>query len=115
MLFKLEFFSDDLINERLSKLDLPPEDQEEKVSMKTRYAKIYSDRIILANEEQKEVIDAIFNAVTDAHQVIHGEQKDFRYKEVLRHIFVCGEGGSGKTWTFNVKIFNIFYIKLRFY
>ena len=70
--------------------------------MKDRYQKKYEELQKTANKQQQEVIETIFNAVSTSRDVIEGKIQDFP-DDVPRCIFVTGEGGSGKTWTFNVR------------
>lgn len=69
--------------------------------MEDRYREIFLRDSPNANEEQKAIIEKIYQAVVDAKNVISGEQTHFT-PTVNRHLFVTGEGGAGKTWTFNV-------------
>jgi ABC-type oligopeptide transport system ATPase subunit len=53
-----------------------------------------------ANQEQFNVIERIHQAAIDFRNVKNGTQTDFTVKQ--RCFFITGEGGSGKTFTYNV-------------
>jgi len=53
------------------------------------------------NDEQKAIIEEIKAGMQSARYVIDGESREFA-TNIPRFFFITGEGGSGKTFTYNV-------------
>lgn len=51
--------------------------------------------------EQQNIIDEIVQGMWSARHVINGEECNFA-KDIHRYFFITGEGGSGKTFMYNV-------------
>ncbi|KAL3121183.1 hypothetical protein niasHT_006212 [Heterodera trifolii] len=93
---QLVFFRDDLVNARL------PEElraDNASTSMRKRYADIYTADP-KPNNEQQLLVDAVFDGVTAANKLRKGDAED---KDLYtpRLFMVTGEGGAGKTFTYN--------------
>ncbi|KAL3072091.1 hypothetical protein niasHT_036318 [Heterodera trifolii] len=93
---KLAFFRDDIVNQNLHDDFL---EQGQRVTMQQDYLQKY-----LAgpkpNAEQEQLIDSVFKGLEDARNVIEGRQAEFD-PAVQRLFMVTGEGGAGKTFTYN--------------
>lgn len=53
------------------------------------------------NKEQENIIEALMNGLKSVSHVVDYGAKSF-VPNVQRYFFVTGEGGTGKTFTFNV-------------
>lgn len=53
------------------------------------------------NKEQNDIIEALMNGLKSVRHVVDYDAKSF-VPNVQRYFFVTGEGGAGKTFTFNV-------------
>ncbi|KAL3110848.1 hypothetical protein niasHT_014785 [Heterodera trifolii] len=93
---QLMFFRDDLVNARL-----PEEMRADNASssMRSRYAVIYTADP-RPNNEQQLLIDAVFDGVTAANELQKGDADD-KCMNTQRLFMVTGEGGAGKTFTYN--------------
>jgi hypothetical protein len=76
-----------------------------------QYQEYYDSHWLLANDEQKAVVDQISEAANyryfERNDCLErgrkGLYKDFD-KDIVRRFFITGDGGTGKTFTYNVKI-----------
>ncbi|KAL3106584.1 hypothetical protein niasHT_018226 [Heterodera trifolii] len=93
---QLVFFRDDLVNARL-----PEELRADNAgsSMRKRYAGIYTADP-KPNNEQQLLVDAVFDGVTAANKLRKGDAED-KDLNTPRLFMVTGEGGAGKTFTYN--------------
>ncbi|KAL3088235.1 hypothetical protein niasHS_009532 [Heterodera schachtii] len=93
---QLVFFRDDLVNARL-----PEELRADNAgsSMRKRYADIYTADP-KPNNEQQMLVDAVFDGVTAANKMRKGDAED-KDLNTPRLFMVTGEGGAGKTFTYN--------------
>jgi predicted ATPase len=64
------------------------------------------------NKEQQDIINEVKTAFDAYRQMEYGDKE---FANVPRLFFITGEGGSGKTFLFNVNIRQIFYCKIFFY
>lgn len=60
------------------------------------------------NDEQQALIDEIYNSAVYSREVI--DEKLDPIPEWQKDYFVCGEGGSGKTFTFNVNTITVLFL-----
>ncbi|KAL3075367.1 hypothetical protein niasHT_033597 [Heterodera trifolii] len=94
---KLAFFRDDALNEHLHVDFLP--DGQRRGAMRQDYLQKYLSGP-KPNEEQQQLIDAVQTALEHVQQVIDGQCPDF-LPDIQRLFMVTGEGGAGKTFTYN--------------
>ncbi|KAL3096458.1 hypothetical protein niasHS_004420 [Heterodera schachtii] len=93
---QLMFYRDDLVNARLPE-ELRADNANN--SMRERYADIYtaSPR---PNNEQQILVNAVFDGVKAANEFRKGDADD-KHLNTHRLFMVTGEGGAGKTFTYN--------------
>ncbi|KAL3096906.1 hypothetical protein niasHT_028962 [Heterodera trifolii] len=94
---KLAFFRDDALNEHLHE-DFLPDGQQRGAMRQDYYLKYVSGP--KPNEEQQKLIDDVHAALEHVQQVIDGQCTDF-LPNIQRLFMVTGEGGAGKTFTYN--------------
>ncbi|KAL3068642.1 hypothetical protein niasHS_016746 [Heterodera schachtii] len=93
----LQFNRDDVINAHLE-----PELRDPELfnnDMKQRYHKLFTNGP-KPNDEQQSLIQEVHKAIIDAASVIDGHKTQFN-SAVPRLFMVTGEGGAGKTFTYN--------------
>lgn len=101
---KMEFWRDDYIREHVDN-DLLEEN--ERRPMRERYADLY-DEGPRPDQDQQTFIDNVLEAVDDVRKVIDGEQAA-RRTDIDHEFMLTGEGGSGKTFSYNV-ILSLFVV-----
>ncbi|KAL3092867.1 hypothetical protein niasHT_030056 [Heterodera trifolii] len=94
---KLAFFRDDALNEHLH-VDFLPDGQRRGTMRLDYYQKYVSGP--KPNEDQQKLIDDVHAALEHVQQVIDGQCPDF-LPDIQRFFMVTGEGGAGKTFTYN--------------
>uniref|UniRef100_A0A914H4I5 ATP-dependent DNA helicase n=1 Tax=Globodera rostochiensis TaxID=31243 RepID=A0A914H4I5_GLORO len=99
----LQFNRDDIINANLEPELRDPELNN--CTMQQRYMDLYQ-ATPYPNEEQKELIKEVNYAMLDAARVIDGHGQEKFTSSIHRLFMVTGEGGAGKTFTYNSTGFN---------
>ncbi|KAL3073431.1 hypothetical protein niasHT_038569 [Heterodera trifolii] len=94
---KLAFFRDDALNEHLHADFLS--DGQRRGAMRQDYFQKYISGP-KPNEEQQQLIDTVQTALKHVQQVIDGQRPGF-LPDIQRLFMVTGEGGAGKTFTYN--------------
>uniref|UniRef100_A0A183C0C5 ATP-dependent DNA helicase n=1 Tax=Globodera pallida TaxID=36090 RepID=A0A183C0C5_GLOPA len=94
---QLAFFRDDLINDRLP--EEMRENDEQHIGMKRRYEELFKAGPN-PNEEQQNLIEDIYKGV-EAAQLLRRGSQSAATSAVSRLFMVTGEGGAGKTFTYN--------------
>uniref|UniRef100_A0A183BTU6 ATP-dependent DNA helicase n=1 Tax=Globodera pallida TaxID=36090 RepID=A0A183BTU6_GLOPA len=95
---QLTFFRDNVINDNVDGELLG--DQNTRLQRVEDYYRNKYFEDPKPNEEQQQLIDLVYNAVVDAQQVISGQQTQFT-PGLCRLFMVTGEGGAGKTFSYN--------------
>lgn len=72
-----------------------------------QYQEYYDYHYPLANDEQKAVVDEISKSADirfqEREDCIEGGQKGrYPIADIIRRFFITGDGGTGKTYTYNV-------------
>lgn len=91
--------------------NIPPELLEKEDRYCSTYYVDYYASAPKPNDEQQNLIDEIYNSAVDLSYVMNKEQTHFT-PGLRRCFFVTGEGGSGKTFTYNVH-FCKYYVTLK--
>jgi len=93
-------------------VDRPFLEEHQRGSTQDYYLRLfYSDP--RPTEEQQHFIDEIVRGMWSARHVIDGSETSFA-QDIPRYFFITGEGGSGKTFMYNVCYTIKFSIKISF-
>jgi hypothetical protein len=73
-----------------------------------QYSDFYDSHWLLANDEQQNIVDQISEAASyryfERQDCIERKRKGrYDINNIIRRFFITGDGGTGKTFTYNVK------------